>query len=874
MRLQVKPVAWKGKEKELQKVLRKRILRDLKENLFRYLALGLLIFLCMFLIVALLGSAETLIRGTEAYTKEYKLEDGQFTVFVPLSETELKELEETGIEVEEQFFLDYRMEDGSTLRIFKNREQVNLVKEEIGVKAEADSEVVIEKRYSECHNLTVGAEVEIGGKSFQIAGIGCSPDYDSPLKNFSDSTVDSNSFGIAFVTKEAYESLRNEGMSVKAEEYLYVYRIKNTEQSAEEINKAVKNKLQDFKIQAADIEDEYFQEYWKEQTKDKEDLEEGIHELFEGACEVRDGAGELADALEEVQAATAGIPMLSEGMQKITEGAGELADGSSELAEGVEELRVETDKWMEQYFDIEISNLVQLVTAENNSRIGASIADQQINKYGGLIAGVILIILFAYVISVFVVYGIEKESSTIGALYALGVKKSELVLHYLYLPVVITFLAGVIGFLLGISGFGGNFLMGDCYAYYSIPVAEQVYPPYLIIYSVVMPPLLAALVNAVVIGRKLNRPALQMIRNEQKQSKISNVNLGKLGFIARFRIRQMLRELRTSATVVVGMFIALLILMLGVNCYVMCQHISVDYKADTKYEYMYTYKYPEKEVPEGGYEAVARTMKKENLGYNLDVTVLGITQENPFFDMELTDSKQEIVISSAMAEKYGLRSGEQFVLTDDENDMNYAFSIKEIYPFSTGFYVFMDIESARELFGEEEDFYNVVFSDKELEVDAGRLYAITTREDIVKASDVFINMLMPMVKMMTGCAALIFVVVMYLMLKVMIDRSAFHISMVKVFGYRMKEIKKLYINGNFYVIAVGAAITIPLAKLCMNKMYPLMVSNVGCSMNLTFSWQLYALIYVGVLALYFLINLLLVRRLKKVDLAEVLKNRE
>ena len=62
---------------------------------------------------------------------------------------------------------------------------------------------------------------------------------------------------------------------------------------------------------------------------------------------------------------------------------------------------------------------------------------------------------------------------------------------------------------------------------------------------------------------------------------------------------------------------------------------------------------------------------------------------------------------------------------------------------------------------------------------------------------------MPMVVMMTVVSSLIFVVVMYLMMAVMIDRCAFYISMVKVFGYRTKEIKKLYLDGNFYVIAVG-----------------------------------------------------------------------
>ena len=72
---------------------------------------------------------------------------------------------------------------------------------------------------------------------------------------------------------------------------------------------------------------------------------------------------------------------------------------------------------------------------------------------------------------------------------------------------------------------------------------------------------------------------------------------------------------------------------------------------------------------------------------------------------------------------------------------------------------------------------------------------------------------------MTVVSSLIFAVVMYLMMKVMIDRCAFHISMVKVFGYRTKEIKKLYLDGNFYVIAVGAAVCIPMAKKCMDLMF-------------------------------------------------------
>lgn len=109
----------------------------------------------------------------------------------------------------------------------------------------------------------------------------------------------------------------------------------------------------------------------------------------------------------------------------------------------------------------------------------------------------------------------------------------------------------------------------------------------------------------------------------------------------------------------------------------------------------------------------------------------------------------------------------------------------------------------RELFDEEEDYYNVVFADKELNIDSGRIYSTLTKKQIKSAADIYVDLMQSFIVMIAGGSLLIFFIVMYLMIKVMIDRSAFSIAMVKIFGYRKREIKKLYISGNFYVVAIG-----------------------------------------------------------------------
>lgn len=194
------------------------------------------------------------------------------------------------------------------------------------------------------------------------------------------------------------------------------------------------------------------------------------------------------------------------------------------------------------------------------------------------------------------------------------------------------------------------------------------------------------------------------------------------------------------------------------------------------------------------------------------MTVLGITEDNPFFDVNLKDTSSQVVISSAIAFKYGLKVGDVITLKDEEADKLYAFEIYDITQYSPSFMVFMPYDKALELFGEPDDYYNVVFSDHDLEIESGRLYSTITKTDVEKAAGIFVNQMQGMIITLGTVSVIIFAIVLYLMMKVMIDRSAFSISLIKIFGYRDKELKKMYLDGNFYVIAIGALLSVPFGK--------------------------------------------------------------
>lgn len=842
----------------MNKVLRKRILRDIKENAWRWLALFLMIVLGMYIVVAVVGAAENIITGSTELAEKNRVEDGEFSVFLPLDSEQEQSLRDMGITLERKFSSDISLDDNSILRLMENRAEINLIDLDSGRLAGKNGEIVLEKRYCEEHGYSVGDKIRLADKDFEIVGIGTSPDYDMPIANFSDMAVESELFGTAFVTSEQYEEILA-ASGQKAEDHTYAYILGNGVD-----DKDLKLAIKDFEFDYERVDDMFFRETISDILEKRNDLRDGVNDLNNGAESLSEALGALRE----------NSGMLAGAAPEFISGVNAAYDGSEKLAEGTNKLKTKTDKLIDEIFDIKTENLTSFVAAADNPRILAAAGDMQMNKEMGLLAGAVIIALFAYVISVFVIHQIGRESSVIGALYALGAKKRDLLAHYITLPTLVTFLGGIIGAALGFSDLGIKWQMSDCYSYFSVPELDKIYPVYLIIYSVIMPPLISVIVNSLVINKSLSQTALSLIRNEQKPSKLRGVNLKGGNFVRNFRIRQMLREVRTSVTVVLGMFISLLIFMLGLNCFVLCENVGIDARNTTKFEYMYTLKYPEKTAPEEAEVCYTESLSKTEMGYTLDISIIGIDSDNKYFDAHPESGKSRLILAQSAADKYGLKEGDKLILTDSANEMDYAFTVDGICPYSAGLAAFMDIDSMRELFGREDDYYNVLLSDKPLDIDEGRIYSVTTRSDVERSSAVFAELMTPMVVMMISVSVVIFLVVMYLMTSVMIDRSSFGISLIKVFGFRKNEVKKLYLNGNTIITAVSAVVCIPISKLVMDKIYPWAIANTSCGMNMRFKWYYYPMIFTGVMLVYFISNALLTRKINRITPAEVLKNRE
>ena len=127
----------------------------------------------------------------------------------------------------------------------------------------------------------------------------------------------------------------------------------------------------------------------------------GVESAYSGSVELSEGADGLY-----------------QGSEDLANGANTLSNGSAELNRGMGEFKSQVNNFIDENMDYQYVNLITFLEAGDNQRITSCKSDAAINKNSALIAGVIIITLIAYMISVFVIHTIDKESaSDRGALF-------------------------------------------------------------------------------------------------------------------------------------------------------------------------------------------------------------------------------------------------------------------------------------------------------------------------------------------------------------------------------------------------------------------------------------------------------------------------
>ncbi len=502
---------------------------------------------------------------------------------------------------------------------------------------------------------------------------------------------------------------------------------------------------------------------------------------------------------------------------------------------------------------------------------------------GGVILD-ILIIIIAFIFGVTISNTITKESSTIGTLRASGYTRGELVRHYLSMPVIVTFLAAIVGNILGYTVFK-NVVVGMYYNSYSLPTYETVWNPDAFVKTTVVPIILMFVVNLIIIVRMLRHTPLQFLRHDLKKSKRKKaIRLPHWKFMSRFRVRIMFQNISNYLSLFVGICFIMVMLAMAVG---MPDTLTYYQKHAsnlmfTKYQYVLkTYQNADGSIVttdnEDAENFAMKSLVKRSDALDEEISTYGVVDDSRYIEISDLESleKNEVYISNSYADKYGIVIGDTIKLEEKYTDDTYNFKVCGIYEKCQSIAVFMPIDQYRKVFDLDDDTFSGFFSDSKItDIDSDMIASTITKRDITKMCDQLDHSMGSYMQYFQVLCILLSMAMIYLLTKLIIEKNENAISMTKILGYENREIASLYLLSTTIVMLVIDVLTVAVGVWVMNFAWKEILMTYSGWFSFHMETISYVKMFAFVLIGYVIVMILDFQRIKKIPMDQALKNVE
>lgn len=813
--------------------LNRRIPRELHHDLGKYLGLFVLIAMTIAMVSGYLVAVRSIQRTLADTHDDMRTEDFSFATQFKASPEAVASVEAlgSGSRVHENFYSDVSLslassDEPMTARLYKNRVDFDRAVYWEGAAPVTDGEVALDRTFATNHNVSVGDTVTVDEKSMTVSGIMVLSDYQALVKKNSDLLFDAQTFTVCQVTDAAFDEL--------AAGTIYNYAVLLNDNGMS--------------------------------LSDRVDLE-----------------GDAAAALKDHGA-----------------------------------------------------RVVDLVDRESNNSMTFANDDMEGDQAMWVVLCGVLLVVCAFVFVVLTDATIEEESATIGTLLASGYRKRELVLHYLAAPAIVGVSASIVGNLVG-YGLLVDFMGGLYYHSYSLPPYTTHFFWDVFAASTVAPLALLMLITLAGVLRKLRATPLAFLRHEVgRKSHRRNLPLPeRWAFPARFRARVFLRNASHFAVLFVGIMFSSLLMLYGLCMMPLVRHYSDQLADSVAAEHLYLLKAPleivvsdaERDAAAAAdelldHEDPAADLAQADLadllsrasaiagdarvaaGHPLNsrandasaiadaekfsattldvgrlrsskseqVTVYGVEVGSRYFKFDVSGGK--IVVGAGLARKCGLAPGSQTTFTDRYENKTYEIAPDAVCGEPTDMNVYMSRATFAELFHKSPDDFSGYASASPLALTDRYVSSEMTPQQMREVATQMESSLGQVMRMVMLLAIPISIVLIYLLTKTVIGRSARYISYMKVFGYHSREVSALYVRSITITVLASLVLSLPLVCWLTGLLMDIVMADYSGNIELWVPWYLLVqVVAMGALS-YAVVAAIHLWRIRRIGLADALKVQE
>jgi len=473
---------------------------------------------------------------------------------------------------------------------------------------------------------------------------------------------------------------------------------------------------------------------------------------------------------------------------------------------------------------------------------------------------------------------LKKEAIIIGTMYALGYRKKEILKHYMVYPLVIALVGGITGTILG--ALTVNPMLDLMLSYFNMPVISSSYNLKFAVISVMLPVIFLSIFSYFVVNNALKSSPLDLMKGGKDDSKVGflerNIKLENFKFETKFKIREQLRSIPRSLLLLLGVVIATMLLLLGFASKSSIDFLMKDtYENTYKYQYQYLFNSFQQGKPVKG-EPFSISSFNINSDSKTKFAVYGMSTEGKY--VYLKDkagnklSFDKVIMTKPLAEKLKVKPQDTIEVVNVLDSKKYSIKVDSIAESYVGEYIYMPLEKLNNMLKYPSHSYIGIWSDEKLKIPDNELLSTASIDDFKNAFNSMTQVLQSSIGMISFMSFLIGLIVIYVVTSLIIEENKKSISLMKVLGYRKKEVYSLILNSSSFIIILGYIIGVPAVITSLGAMYKSLTKD----MNITFPINIdYSYIIIGFIVIYMTYEISKAfskRKVNKISMNEVLKS--
>lgn len=519
------------------------------------------------------------------------------------------------------------------------------------------------------------------------------------------------------------------------------------------------------------------------------------------------------------------------------------------------------------------------ISAQENMRIDMVKMQAEMFTAVSYIILAVMPLIVVVLVSIVISRKVKSEQRLIGTLTALGYKKSQLMLHYAGFAMIPGVFGGIFAIIFSMI-FAQPF--GEvCLADYEPMRIECHVEPAAAVTGMIVPTAMYVFAAMYSVNKLLNKDTVLLLNGNSGQGGKNCKNMlvkSRVPFRVKYAMRSLIGNPSRSFVVFLGIFLGSYIALLGygfLDTMDKTKENMVDEMGSFEYQYVLN------ELAEGnayGGEPVIMSTMENTEGEQFGM--IGTSDANPYLKLKDIEGNEVSLedgyyITSIMAMLQKVQTGDKMVLCNPLTLDEFEITVAGILDNDMQMAVFGSRKDVAQITGIDENFSNVVMSDVTLDIPDSRIIQMIKKSDAKEQFQNMSNQMNVMICFLIVIGAVICVASIYVAVNMLISENKSNISMLKVLGYKNKQINRIVLNINHIMLPIGFLLSIPLVVASTNWFMVFLAEFIGALPKAYLKPVSFVYTVVLVCCSYFGSLFLLRHKVSKVDMVESLKgNRE